>query len=378
MRQFTKETQSIIDAHKNDFNCTNFNKIIKEKGGYNTYVKSLGGVFTKYIGKTPHVTTVKEFQEVAEYVFGLMAIWGFDYNNNQKYIRWGGGSPYYVNNKKGKCNKAKIDDMCSGKKSCTTNCNYGADALFYKCGLEGEKGQFNSCANWKSQINTYKGKIIRRKLDLKPGDIVHFFRNKCEGTNPNKWSGWGHVAVVGEVTDNTIIMYDAGSYCIRKGIHKREVNRKVGNVVESGWKDWVGVRLYNLIDTIPIDKNKTDSDLAIEVIKGIYGSGDVRKNNLGTRYNTVQKLVNEYLETSGRENYIRAAALYVLKGYAGKDQIRKDFFGNDYNEVQNKVNWTITTAKEVIKGKYGNGDTRRAALGEDYDLVQTQVNMLLK
>lgn len=378
MKQFTNATQKIIDAHKNDFDCTNFKKVIKSKGGYTAYIKSLGGVFAKYAESTSKVTTVAEFQEVAEYVFGLMAIWGFDYNNNQKYVRWGGGSPYYTGDRKGKCNKAKIDDMCSGVKDCTTNCNYGADAFLYKCGLEGGKKQFNSCANWKSQINTYKGKIIRNKKDLKPGDIVHFFRNKCTGTNPNKWSGWGHVAIVGEVTDNNIVMYDAGSYCISKGIHKRQVARNVGNVVESGWTDWVGVRLFNLSDTIPIDKNKTNADLAVEVIKGVYGSGDTRKKNLGTRYDAVQKLVNEYFGTGGREKYIRAAASYVLKGYAGKDQVSKDFFGNNYDEVQAKVNWTIQTAIDVIKGVYGNGDARKTALGDDYDLVQSEVNRMLK
>ena len=152
MLKFTEQTQKIVDAHKNDFNCTNFNEVIKKKGGYSAYVKSLGGVFAKYIDKKSKVTTVKEFQEIAEYVFGLMAIWGFDYNNNKKYVKWGGGSPFYVNGIQGKCNRAKIDDMCSGKKSCTTNCNYGADALFYKCGLEGGLRQFTSCANYKSQI----------------------------------------------------------------------------------------------------------------------------------------------------------------------------------------------------------------------------------
>lgn len=376
MTQFTKATQAIIDAHKADFNCNTYDKFIKSKGGYAAYVKSLGGVFAKYVGKTPHVTTVQEFQEVAEYVFGLMAIWGFDYNNNQKYVRWGGGSPFYTSDKKGKCNKGKIDDMCKGTKDRTTNCNYGADALFYKCGLEGGKGQFNSCANWKTQIKTYKGKIIRKKVDLKPGDIVHFFRNKCTGTNPDKWNGWGHVAVVGKVTEKKIYLYDAGSYCIKKGIHVRSCDRLTGTTVESGWTDWVGVRLYNLIDT---SINKTDADLAVEVIKGFYGSGNDRKENLGTRYEAVQGLVNAWLGTGGnRKNYIRAAASYVLKGYAGKNEKRKEFFGNSYEEVQHKVNWTIQIANEVIAGKYGNGDKRKFALGDDYELVQEQVNRQLK
>ena len=363
MSQFTKQTQKIVDAHKNDFNCTNFNKIMKQKGGYNAYVKSLGGVFAKYINKNSKITTIKEFQEVAEYVFGLMAIWGFDYNNNKKYVKWGGGSPFYINGTKGKCNKAKIDEMCSGKKSCTTNCNYGADALFYKCGLEGGSGQFTSCSNYKSQINTYKGQIIRKKINLKPGDLVHFFNNKCEGTNPNKWSGWGHMAVVGEVSEDTIVMYDAGSYCIKHGIYKRSIQRKNGNEVEEGWKDWVGVRLFNLKDDEKL-KNKTDSDLAIEVLHNYYGSGTARKENLGSRYEAVQELVNKFIDSKYREEYI----------YAGTGQSRKQFLGKDYDDTQNKINEIIKIADEILKGKYWKEHVNQ----KDYELIQAQINTKIK
>ena len=41
---------------------------------------------------------------------------------------------------------------------------------------------------------------------------------------------------------------------------------------------------------------KTDKQLADEVIKGIHGSGAERKVNLGSRYDAVQKLVNEMLK----------------------------------------------------------------------------------
>ena len=61
MKQFSKETQVIIDAHKNDFNCTNYKSKLASYGGYSEYLKKLGGVFAKWNGKTANVKTVKEF-----------------------------------------------------------------------------------------------------------------------------------------------------------------------------------------------------------------------------------------------------------------------------------------------------------------------------
>ena len=80
MKQFSAETKEIIKAHKNDFNNRNYEQKLKEFGGYKKYIKSLGGVFKRYADGNAHVTTIEQFQEVAEYVWGLMSIYGFDYN----------------------------------------------------------------------------------------------------------------------------------------------------------------------------------------------------------------------------------------------------------------------------------------------------------
>ena len=42
MKQFTRGTQKIIDAHKADFDCTNWKDKLKSYGGYNAYLKKLG------------------------------------------------------------------------------------------------------------------------------------------------------------------------------------------------------------------------------------------------------------------------------------------------------------------------------------------------
>lgn len=43
--------------------------------------------------------------------------------------------------------------------------------------------------------------------------------------------------------------------------------------------------------------DKTTEELAKEVINGVYGNGEERKNRLGSKYNEVQALVNEILGT---------------------------------------------------------------------------------
>lgn len=376
MSVFTPATQKIVNAHKADFNCTNVASKLKSYGGYTAYLKKLGGVFAEYAGKTANVKTVLQFQHAAEYVFGLMSIYGFDYDNDKVYYRWGGGSPFYINGKKGKCNWGRIDDLCSvSSKYKTTNCNYGADTLLYKLGMMGGSGQPNLSASYKKQVNTYHCKVIRNKTDLHVGDLVHMFHSKITSNDPAKWSGWGHVAVVGEITKDQIILYDTGSRYIKSGNFKHAISRS-GSTMDESYKNyagWVGIHWFDLVDD-----SVSDADLAIEVIHGDFGSGDARKKALGGRYDAVQKLVNEYLSEAGHAAYIRACANYVLEGKAGKGEARKKFFGSLYDEVQKKVDWTINTADAVIAGKFGSGEARKKALGDDYDLVQAEVNRMLE
>ena len=74
-------------------------------------------------------------------------------------------------------------------------------------------------------------------------------------------------------------------------------------------------------------------DLAIRVMRGEFGNGDDRKNNLGNRYDEVQDFINHIYSAS-------------------TDQL----------------------ATETIEGRYGNGDQRKEVLGSRYDEVQDAVN----
>ena len=74
-------------------------------------------------------------------------------------------------------------------------------------------------------------------------------------------------------------------------------------------------------------------DLAIRVMKGEFGDGDSRKNNLGNRYAEVQDFIN----------HIYSASIADL-------------------------------VAETKNGKYGNGDQRKIVLGSRYDEIQKAVN----
>lgn len=374
MSCWTSETEKIIKAHQAELTAGSWQETIRKAGGYNAYLRSLGGVFKKWARKTANVKTAAELQEIAQYVFGLMALYGFNYNNDVTRIRWGGGHAFYPSANQGRCNWGRIDDLCSRTDlDKTTNCNFGTDSLLYKAGVMPRTVDYS----YRFKYHAQKFRVIRKKADLHPGYLVHFFHGAVTSDDPDSWRDWGHVACVGEVRGGTVTLYDSGSRFIRSGNFKHEFtvdgnNRPTG--AYDNYDGWVGIALVELAG-----ETKGDGDLAVEVIAGKWGSSLIRKARLGRRYDAVQARVNYFLggSAAGRAAYLRAAAGYVLKGYAGTDEERRKFFGKDYQAVQDKVNWVIRTAGEVIANKYGRGDDRKAALGIDYDLVQSQVNRMV-
>ncbi len=93
---------------------------------------------------------------------------------------------------------------------------------------------------------------------------------------------------------------------------------------------------------------KTVDELALEVINGLWGNGEERRERLtaaGYDYDAVQARVNELLK-----------------------------------EMENDPKTTDEIAIEVIQGKWGNGEERRerlTAAGYDYNVIQARVNELL-
>ena len=88
----------------------------------------------------------------------------------------------------------------------------------------------------------------------------------------------------------------------------------------------------------------TDEELVKMVWQGKFGNGEERKNKLGDRYYSVQKLVNE--------------------------QAKKNI-----EKINNEL---LNLVRKTIRGDYGNGLERKQKLGQYYDEVQHQVNLNLR
>lgn len=110
--------------------------------------------------------------------------------------------------------------------------------------------------------------------------------------------------------------------------------------------DWNSFKLQ--LTTTKLENKKSNEEIAQEVIKGLWGNGQERKDRLvasGYNPSEIQALVNTFLQT----------------------------------KVVNKS--VETVAREVIAGKWGNGQKRKNTLtkaGYNYREVQAMVNKLLK
>lgn len=146
-------------------------------------------------------------------------------------------------------------------------------------------------------------------------------------------------------------------------------------------------------------ETKSVDEVAQEVISGKYGNGEDRKAALeaaGYNYDEVQARVNELCSAdttaeTAPEKSVDEIAQEVINGVWGNGQERKDRLeqvGYSYDEVQNRVNELCGAPEKsideialaVIRGEYGNGQERKdklAAEGYDYATVQARVNELV-
>ena len=139
----------------------------------------------------------------------------------------------------------------------------------------------------------------------------------------------------------------------------------------------------------PAPAEKSNEEIANEVLVGTWGNGDDRKNRLsaaGYDYDAIQAIVNQKAAPAKKSN--EEIAKEVLAGAWGNGDDRKNRLsaaGYDYDAIQAIVNQKATPAKksneeiakEVLAGAWGNGDDRKnrlSAAGYDYDAIQAIVN----
>lgn len=165
----------------------------------------------------------------------------------------------------------------------------------------------------------------------------------------------------------------------------------------------LGVKNDKISSTKPIKTTKTIADVAAEVIRGNWGNGLERKTKLtaaGYNYDKVQAEVDRILdkstETTKHTNKTTSdIAKEVIKGLWGNGITRKEKLsaaGYNYDKVQAEVEKLLMSANnisrksitevanEVIRGDWGNGAERKKKLiaaGYNYDEVQKTVDFLL-
>ncbi len=291
--KFSKETQEIVSKHANDFNYSNFRQYIKNDEDFEKYCKEvLGGVFAKWTGKKKKGKgkTASEFQEISEYVFGLMVMYGFDYCNGDPghYGKFGANNadvatnafyPKGVYNSAGKNNNTdtkNIDKICAGTQedgiNMTTNCNYGMDYLYHKAGILGVDGApSSSCAvgSLAKYAKKRGGGVTTNASELKVGDLIECYRNNVpasaatvENAGNLKEYGWYHVCCVGEVEKNAagetvaVVLYDAGHRFTNGGNFKYRVELKNNNLRSLGdyGSKWVGIQMNLTQDSYTVKK----------------------------------------------------------------------------------------------------------------------------
>lgn len=251
-----KETRDIVNDHRKDFYYTNYKEEIKKRGGYTKYVKKLGGVFEEYATTDRvKVKTAADVQAVAEYVWGLWTIWGPDYGNGATHHNWrldkewkGGKNDGFYHNQSGRTSlldssDGSVDDVLSRSTLVRTNCNYAINSFYKKTKLKSIRG--SSYHPWHLDMSL-AGKITKvNKLEV--GDIIHFF---------NSGGGWHHVAMVGEVYKDYVVIYDGGGRFVKSGNYKKLTKRTNSSKMTddySGEHNWWAFRPWKIDQSVTLN-----------------------------------------------------------------------------------------------------------------------------
>lgn len=165
-----------------------------------------------------------------------------------------------------------------------------------------------------------------------PGDIILY--NWDDRTQPNDGAA-DHIGIVEQVVGTTITAIEGN-----KG---EKVDRRSFNI---GWgyiRGFARPKYSVASSATPTSPKKTIGQVANEVVRGVWGSGAVRKTSLtkaGYDYDAVQAKVNQILAWGAKKS-ITVIAKEVIAGKWGSGTARKNALtraGYDYNAVQKKVN----------------------------------------
>ena len=244
--QFSSPNMRIVEKHLYDLNYNNYYDVLNKKygGKFENYAKDVGGIYGDYYGKTMNAKSEYDFQMAAEYVFGWMYMIGFDYRSGGgTYHKWGSGGgethsddafyPGTMNYTSGWGGQGLDKALASADghdRAMMTECGPTAWEILAKAGL----GDIKAISK------------PSRLKDLRPGDLIRFFNHKVTDEASTRQAD--HVAIIGEVSKNQIIIYDGGGYFINNRNYKRPVAIPDSGDARSilGYTDWVAERYRNL------------------------------------------------------------------------------------------------------------------------------------
>lgn len=273
------------------------------------------------------------------------------------------------------------DEWCSTFVSAVAIKAGATDIIPRECGCEKQIELCKAMGIWIEDGN----------ITPRAGDVI--FYNWDDNTQPN--TGYAdHVGIVENIAGYTITVIE-GNMSERVG--RRNIRIGNGNI-----RGYARPRYSASSGNTPVQPskpNKSVAQVAKEVIQGLWGNGEDRKNRLqsaGYDFNAVQQEVNRLLSGASAKpqlKHLSEIAREVLQGKWGNGNDRKsrlESAGYNYQAVQAEVNRLAGAqsvdidkiAHDVIRGAYGNGSTRRNALVQKFgasvaDAVQRRVNQLL-
>lgn len=252
-RGFTPQTEKVVEEHMADFNYASFESFMDSHGGAEEYVRSLGGIFEKWCGvqgTRQNVRSAKDFQEIAEYVMGIMTIWGPDYHGGAGDIPFndknGEYGRFYAGQDAGHSWKlAPLEEVYfQNREKIVTDCGCGVYYILQKAGMHDSYAGENDLDDAEKRIDTnHGGKLIDRVEDLQIGDVIQMSKT-------SEPSGWGHVCIVAEVhPDGTVITYDTGSRFAETGCCKCVFEADEDGDLKGDYNEyesWFGMRFRQL------------------------------------------------------------------------------------------------------------------------------------
>lgn len=158
---------------------------------------------------------------------------------------------------------------------------------------------------------------------------------------------YGHVSVVEEIKDNGDVVCSNSNYGGTYFYLTTHTKASGYNNYDPNLKFEGFIYVYRGEDEngkVEVQPQKSIEEIANEVIKGIWGNGNERKErltNAGYDYMAIQNKVNEIVNRAPSQKSIDKIAREVIRGQWGNGADRKQRLTNagyDYTAIQNKVN----------------------------------------